>query len=74
MMTFNFWGVGVTLKGRGSLSVGRLMTSSIKMNSLKIARHYEYPRKIFRFSDELGKVDEFLHHKKSGADAPKSHY
>ena len=61
MITFNFFGgVGVTLKGRGSLSVGRLMTSSIKMNSLRIARHYEYPRKIFRFSDELGKVGEII--------------
>ena len=56
--------MGVTLKGWCSLSVGQVMTSSVYISSLRFARHYEYSRKDFRFSDELGKVDKFLHHKK----------
>ena len=49
---------------KGCLSVGPVMTSSVYISSLRFARHYEYTRKDFRFSDELGKFAEFLPLKK----------
>ena len=52
----HFWGSG---PGPGAL-VDSVMTSSIKMDSSRFTCHFEYPRKNFRFSDELGKVGDFF--------------